>query len=560
MPALTSRRRAAVLASVCLAVFAINLDTTIVNVALPSLSRQLGAGTSTLQWIVDGYSLAFAALVLTGGSIGDRWGRRPVLLIGLLGFAVSSALGGVFHEATALVVIRFVMGTFAALIYPTTLSIITNAYPDRKERAKAIGIWGAVTGLGVAVGPVSGGLLLAHFWYGSIFLALVPVAIIAAVATAFTVPESSEPEAARFDLGGLITSSAAIGLLVYTIIEAPGRGWGSSHSLIGFAVTAALAVVFVMIERRSQNPMIDVSLFKVPAFSAASGAVTVTFFALFGFIFLITQYMQFVRHYGTLSTGVRILPVAASIAVGSVLGAALATRFGTRLIVVIGLTLFGIALAWIAISAQDEAYLQIAAQMVVMGFGLGLTSTPATESILSVLPPAKAGIGSAVNDATREAGGALGVAVIGSVFSSVYLHHLAASPVHALPAQVYAAARSSVGAALAIAAHSPAPAVLVPAVDSSFMSALHVACVVAAVVCFAGAIAALRLPGRERDRDRSHLGADDDVPLRIDCDTKSRGSTRDGVQLLSAVDRSRRSPEAVVVADGVTVSVDDYTE
>ncbi len=496
MPALSPRRRAAVLASVCLAVFAINLDTTIVNVALPSLSRQLGAGTSTLQWVVDGYSLAFAALVLTGGSIGDRWGRRPVLILGLLGFAVSSALGGVFHEATALVVIRFVMGTFAALIYPTTLSIITNAYPDRKQRAKAIGVWGAVTGLGVAVGPVSGGLLLAHFWYGSVFLALVPVAIIAAAATALTVPESSEPSAARFDLGGLLASSAAIGLLVYTIIEAPQYGWGSVRSLGGFAITAALSVVFVMIERRSENPMIDVSLFKVPAFSAASGAVTVTFFALFGFIFLITQYMQFIRHFGTLSTGVRILPVAASIAVGSILGAALATRFGTRLIVVVGLTLFGIALAWIAISSQDEPYLQIAAQMVVMGLGLGLTSTPATESILSVLPPAKAGIGSAVNDATREAGGALGVAVIGSVFSSVYLHHLTASPVHTLPAQAFTAARSSVGAALTIAAHSPAPGILVPAVNSSFMSGLHVACVVTAIVCFAGAIAALRLPGR----------------------------------------------------------------
>jgi EmrB/QacA subfamily drug resistance transporter len=497
MPELSPRRRAALLASVCVAVFAINLDTTIVNVALPSLSRQLAAGTSTLQWVVDGYSLAFAALVLTGGSIGDRWGRRPVLLVGLLGFALSSALGGVFHSATALVAIRFVMGTFAALIYPTTLSIITNAYPDRKERAKAIGVWGAVTGLGVAVGPVSGGLLLAHFWYGSVFLALVPVAIIAAAATAITVPESSEPAAARFDLGGLVASSAAIGLLVYTIIEAPQYGWGSPRSLAGFAVTAALGVVFVMIERRSQNPMIDVSLFKIPAFSAASGAVTVTFFALFGFIFLITQYMQFVRHFGTLSTGVRILPVAASIAVGSVLGAALATRFGTRVIVVSGLTLFGIALAWIAISTQDESYLQIAAQMVVMGLGLGLTSTPATESILSVLPPAKAGIGSAVNDATRETGGALGVAAIGSVFSSVYLHHLTSSPVHALPAQAFAAARSSVGAALAIAGHSPAAATLVPAVNSSFMSGQHVACFVAAMVCFVGAVAALRLPGRE---------------------------------------------------------------
>jgi len=499
MSDLTPRRRAAVLASVCLAVFAINLDTTIVNVALPSLARQLGAGTSTLQWVVDGYSLAFAALVLTGGSIGDRFGRRPVLLLGLLGFAISSALGGVFHDAGDLVGIRFVMGTFAALIYPTTLSIITNAYPDRKERVRAIGIWGAVTGLGVAVGPVSGGLLLAHFWYGSVFLALVPVALIAAAATALTVPESSEPTSARFDLPGLVASSAAIGLLVYTIIEAPDHGWGSARSVAGFVGTALIAILFVLIERRREVPMIDVSLFKVPAFSAASGAVTVTFFALFGFIFLITQYMQFVRHYGTLSTGVRILPVAVSIAIGSIVGAALAARSGTRAVVVTGLVLFGTALAWIGISPAGESYLLIAAQMVVIGIGLGLTSTPATESILSVLPPAKAGIGSAVNDATREAGGALGVAVIGSVFSSVYVHRLTASPVHALPAKAFDIARSSVGAAQAVASHaSSGQAVLQAAVTSSFMSGLHTACAVAAAVCLAGAIAALRLPGRAK--------------------------------------------------------------
>jgi EmrB/QacA subfamily drug resistance transporter len=499
MSGLSQRRRAALLASVCLAVFAINLDTTIVNVALPSLSRQLGAGTSTLQWIVDGYSLAFAALVLTGGSIGDRFGRRPVLLLGLLGFAMSSALGAVFHDAGALVAMRFVMGTFAALIYPTTLSIITNAYPDRKERAAAIGIWGAVTGLGVAVGPVSGGLLLAHFWYGSVFLALVPVALLAAAATAVTVPESSEPQAARFDLRGLVVSSAAIALLVYTVIEAPDHGWASARSLAGFCGTVVLALAFVLVERRRESPMIDVALFKVPAFSAASGAVTVTFFALFGFIFLITQYMQFVRHFSTLSTGVRILPVAASIAAGSVLGASFAGRVGTRAVVVTGLSMFGAALAWIGTSGAGEAYLQIAAQMVVMGLGLGLTSTPATESILSVLPPAKAGIGSAVNDATREAGGALGVAVIGSVFSSVYVHHVVAGPLGSLPAKALAAARGSVVAAQTIAAHAPSgQAVLSDAVTSSFMSGLHVACAVTAAVCWAGAVAALRLPGRTK--------------------------------------------------------------
>jgi EmrB/QacA subfamily drug resistance transporter len=498
LPDLTPGRRAAVLATVCLAVFAINLDVTIVNVALPSMSRQLGAGTSTLQWVVDGYSLAFAALVLTGGTVGDRMGRRPVLVGGLLGFAVTSALGGVFHTAAVLIVLRFVMGAFAAFIYPTTLSIITNTYSDRAERARAIGVWGAVTGIGVAVGPLTGGLLLTHYWYGSVFLALVPASFVAAIAAAVIVPESREPGAAPLDLPGLLTSSAAIGLLVFTIIEAPHYGWGAPRSIAGFAGTAALGAVFVILERRARVPMIDVTLFRVPAFSAASGAVTVSFFALFGFIFLITQYFQYLRHYDALSTGTRILPVAVSIAAGSIVGARLAGRLGTRAIVMTGLVLFAISFAWIAVSTVTEPYPQIAAQMVIMGTGLGLTSTPATESILSVLPPAKAGIGSAVNDATREAGGALGVAVIGSVFNSVYQHQLSASPMHALPAAAFAAARDSVGAALALARNAP----LADGVTNAFMDGLHFACVIAAAVCCAGAGAALRLPGRQKHAAR----------------------------------------------------------
>ncbi len=491
---LSPRRRLAVLATACLAVFAIDLDTTIVNVALPTLSRQLGAGTSTLQWVVDGYSLAFAALVLTGGSLGDRFGRRPVLLTGLLGFAATSALAGLVHQAGALVALRFVMGVFDALVYPTTLSVITSAYPSRAERTRAIGVWGAVAGLGVAVGPVTGGLLLAHFWYGSVFWALVPAALIAAVATVLVVPESRQPGAARIDLPGLLFSSAATGLLVYTVIEAPGRGWGSAASVAGFAGTALLGAVFVVAEGRTAEPMLDVTLFRVPAFSAASASVTVAFFALLGFIFLVTQYFQFIRGYSPLATGVRILPVAVSIAAGSEAGASLAVRAGPRVVVAGGLVSFGLAFAWIAISPAAEPYPLVVAQMVIIGTALGLISTPATESILSVLPPARAGTGSAVNDATREAGGTLGVAVLGSVFSSVYLHRLAATPVHALPGPAYAAARRSVAAALGVARQHPAA--LAGNVIASFMAGLHAACAVAALACWAGAAAALRLPGR----------------------------------------------------------------
>jgi len=461
VPELTGRRRRAVLATACLAVFAIDLDITIVNVALPTLSRQLGAGTSTLQWVVDGYSLAFAALVLTGGSLGDRFGRRPALLAGLLGFAAASALAGLTHDAGTLVVLRFVMGVFDALVYPTTLSVITSAYPDRAERTRAIGVWGAVAGLGVAVGPVTGGLLLAHFWYGSVFWALVPAALVAAAATAAIVPESRQPGAARIDRPGLLTSGAAIGLLVYTVIEAPGRGWGAAPSIAGFAGAAVLGTAFVVVERRTAAPMLDVTLFRVPAFAAASGSVTIAFFALFGFIFLVTQYFQFIRGYSPLAAGVRILPVAVAIAAGSEAGASLAARIGTRVIVTGGQLLFALAFGWIAVSPAAEPYPRIVAQMVLLGLALGLVSTPATESILSVLPPARAGTGSAVNDATREAGGTLGVAVIGSVFSSIYRHKLATATMTA-----------------------------------SFMAGLHAACVVAALVCLGGAVTALRLPGR----------------------------------------------------------------
>ncbi|WP_033822095.1 MFS transporter [Kitasatospora sp. MBT63] len=497
MPHRPAPRRSLALASVCLAAFAINLDTTIVNVALPDLGRQLNATTRDLQWIVDGYNLAFAALVLTAGSLGDRFGRRPALLAGLAGFAVTSTVGAVAGSSQALIAVRFAMGACAAVIFPTTLSVITNCYPQRGERAKAVGLWGAVTGLGVAIGPVVGGLLLAHFTWPSVFLALVPVALIALAASWLWVPESRDPSNARLDPPGLLTASAAVGLLVYTIIEAPNRGWSAPATLAGFTGAAALAVLFVVIERGRRHPMVDVALFRTPAFSAASAAVTVAFFALFGFIFLVTQYFQFIRGYGALATGVRILPVALTIALGSLGGVALAARAGTRAVVTTGLLLLTASFGWIALSPAFQPYGQIVGQMVLMGLGLGLTTAPATESILSVLPPAKAGVGSAVNDATRETGGTLGVAVIGSIFTSLYAAHLASTAFSTLPAETTTAAEGSVAAALHTADSSGGTArqLLRAAVQSSFMDGFHLACTVAAGICLLGAAVALALPG-----------------------------------------------------------------
>ena len=485
------------LAAVCVAAFAINIDTTIVNVALPSLTRQLGAGTRDLQWIVDGYNLAFAALVLAAGSLGDRYGRRPALICGLLGFALASGAGALCSSPGELIAARCVMGAFAALIFPTTLSVITNTYPDRAERAKAVGLWGAVTGLGVAVGPVTGGLLLSIFSWPSVFVALIPVALVATVAVWRFVPESRDPATPPIDRHGLLSATVAIGALVYTIIEAPTRGWLAASSIAGFTVAVVALAVFVAVERRVADPMLDLSLFGHRAFSAASAAVTVAFFALFGFIFLITQYMQFVRGYGTLSTGARILPVALSIGAASVLGTLLAGRLGTRRVVVAGLVLLGAAFLWIGRSETFLPYGVIVVQMVMMGSGLGLTTAPATESILSVLPPAKAGVGSAVNDATREAGGTLGVAVIGSVYTSLYATQLLHSTARYLPHHALAIARGSVGAGYAVAARTPPVhhAAILDAVRNAFMTGLHTGCIVAAGVCLLGALAALALPG-----------------------------------------------------------------
>lgn len=506
-------RRPLVLLTVCLATLAINLDTTIVNVALPELATELDAGTRELLWIVDGYNLAFAALVLAMGSLSDRFGRRPALLTGLVGFALATGVAALATSAGQLVALRFVMGVCAALIFPTTLSIIANAFPDRRERAAALGAWGASTGLGVALGPVSGGWLLEHFTWHAVFWALVPVALLAALmATAF-VPESRDASVPRLDLPGLAVSVAALGLLTHTIIEGPERGWSSGATLGGFAAALALVVLFVRIERRVAHPMLDVTLFADARFSAASGAVTVAFFALFGFIFLITQFFQFVRDYSPLGAGARTIPVALAIALASVLGGLLAPRLGSKAVVTTGLTMLGGSFLWISTSSVDVDYATvIVPQMVLMGLGLGLVSTPATESILQVLPPARAGVGSAVNDATRELGGTLGVAVIGSVFSSVYASRLAELVGSGLPPAQLEAAQEGVAVASAIGERAPA---VQEALATAFMDGLSVGSTVIGVLCLLGALGTLvALPGRSYvvpgagdepgDQDRTH--------------------------------------------------------
>jgi EmrB/QacA subfamily drug resistance transporter len=498
------RSKPLILVALLLAAFLVNLDTTLVNVALPAMVRELHATTTELQWVVDAYNLVFAALLLTFGSLSDRFGRKGMLLAGLTVVGAASLAGGFTTSPAQLIAARAVMGLGAAMTFPATLSLISNVFTERRERARAIGLWGAIAGVAIALGPIVGGWLLEHYSWAAIFIAMAPVAAVAAIGVALVVPTSKDPDAAAPDVPGLVLSSATMALLVFTIIEAPTYGWAAGRSVAGFAGSAVLLAGFIARERRAAHPMLDVRLFRNLRFSAASGAVTVSFFTLFGFIFLITQYFQFVRGYGPLSAGVRLLPVAASVGIGSVAGTQLAVRAGTKLIVTTGLVAIAVFYGWVAATTSATlSFGVIAAQMVLYGLGLGLTSAPATESIMGAIPRAKAGVGSAVNDSTRLVGGTLGVAVIGSIYASVYGSRLSATLPAGVPGRVAAAAHQSVGAAYAAAGkitalgHPALGLAVHHASTNAFLRGLTVGALVAGGVAAVGAfLAVLFLPAQ----------------------------------------------------------------
>jgi len=492
-------RRWWVLLVLCLSVLLVSVDNTIVNVALPTLSAELSAGTSALQWVVDGYTLVFAALLLLGGHLGDRFGRLRMLQLGLVVFGLTSLLASLADTTGELVTARAAMGVGAALIYPATLALLVTTFTDGRERATAIGIWSAVTGLSVAIGPVSGGLLLEHFAWGSVFLVNLPLVVVALVAGRLLLRESRERAPSRFDPVGVLGSVTGIGLLVWTTIEAPDHGWTSAPTLVGYAGAALALTGFVVWELRRPDPLLDVRMFTDPRVSAASGAIALAFFALFGFIFLITQYFQAVLGYGTLTAGLGTLPFALVIGATAPLAIAAMRALGTTVVVTTGLLVMALGFTAAAGAGVDSAYWgRIVLSMVLMAGGLGLVMSPATEAVIGALRTDQAGAGSAVNDTVRELGGTLGVAVVGSVMSTVY----AATVVDALaglPAQVRDAASESVVAGLAAARQSPDPGAA-DAVRQAFVDGLSAGSWVCAGACVVGAVAvATWLPARARD-------------------------------------------------------------
>ena len=489
-------RRKAILAVLCLSLLVVVIDNTILNTALPTLARVLKASTTDLQWITDGYTLTFAALLIMAGALGDRFGRRKALLLGLVVFASGSAWAALSGDSSLLIAARAVMGVGAAFVMPATLSILTAVFPVR-ERAAAIAAWSAIAGVGIVIGPTLGGLLLAHFYWGSVFWVNVPLVAVALAAVSTVVPglPGRRQAGVRLDTLGAVLSAAAMLAVIDAIIEGPNRGWTSAVTLGELGLGAVLITAFVFRELHAANPLIDVRVFRHRAFSAASGAIGLTFLALFGSLFGLTQYLQLVHGYSPLSAGLRAMPFAAAVMLTAPLSSRLVTRLGVRAVIPSGLTAMGGGLLVLTQTTPTTSYTFLAIGVAIMGAGMGLVMAPAGESIMSVLPPEQAGAGSAVNDTVQELGGSLGIAVIGSVIASSFRHGLSIS---GLPSKVVTAAQPSIAAADAVAAHAGpfAPHVLAIA-HASFTTAMTTGFEVAGSIAIAAAlVVAIALPRR----------------------------------------------------------------
>jgi EmrB/QacA subfamily drug resistance transporter len=479
----------------------VNLDNTILNVALPTLVEKLQATTDQLQWIVDAYSMVFGGLLLVAGSLADRFGRKRLFLCGLVVFGGGS-LGAAFSGSVdPLIVWRALMGAGAAMTIPSGLSIVNDMFRDPAERARAVGMWAGTIGLGIAIGPVAGGLLLAHFWWGSVFLVNVPVVAAGLVGTLLLVPESRSANPRRADPSGALLSIGGLGGILWAIIEGPVQGWTSPEVIAALVGGVALVAAFVAWEWRSDHPMLPLRYFRSRRFSIALSASGLGVFALLGGLFLQTQFLQFFLGYSPLGAGLRILPLAALLALAALTSSRLVRRVGSKLIVAAGLLLITAGLAEnAAIATPTVTYLLALPGMLLIGLGAGLLIPAATDSVLGALGQEDAGVGSAANSTALQVGGALGVAVIGSVLSTRY--QSAMNPLLAgrhVPAVAAQAILGSLGGALAVAREvgGPLGAGLAAVARSSFEMGTRAALNAAIGVTGAGVLVVLAfLPSR----------------------------------------------------------------
>jgi EmrB/QacA subfamily drug resistance transporter len=505
------QRRWFTLAIVCLALVVITIDNTILNVALPSIVRELDATGSQLQWIVDAYVIVFACLLLTMGALGDRFGRRRALITGIAWFGVVSLMASFATSPEMLIACRGLMGIGGALIFPTTLSIITNMFEGR-ERARAIGIWAGIAGAGVAVGPLVGGFLVEHFWWGSVFLVNVPVCIVVFGAAWAFVPDSRDPSGTPLDgLGSLLSIVALIGLL-FAIIEAPAQGWATPEVLGGVVVAVVFGALFAFWELHCDHPMLDLRFFSNPRFSAACATSTAVVFAMYACTFMLTQYFQFALGYSPLKAGWLTMPLAVGMMVASPIAPRFVFRWGTKKVVIAGLVIISGATVLYASNTLMQSFAFGMLLRLLQGVGYGIALPPLTESIMGSLPLGKAGVGSAVNDTTRQTGGALGIAVIGSIFLALYHHFI--DTASAIPKSAAHAVHDSIGTAVVAAAKLPAAQahIAIDAARSAFIDAMRFTFPIAAVIILAAAFIAWKwLPAHAEPAPELALATDDEA-------------------------------------------------
>ncbi len=487
-------RRWFLLAIMCLSLVMVIMSVSGLNTAIPSIQRELGATQSELQWIVDAYALVFAGLLLTAGALGDRFGRKRALVGGLAIFATGSLAAALSDSPAQVIAARGFTGIGAAFVMPATLSILTSIFPPH-ERRKAIALWAGFAGAGGALGPIVSGALLEKFWWGSALLINVPIVAGVIVAIMVFAPSSREDHAPRLDPIGALLSLVGLVGLVYAIIEGPGKGWSSGEVVTGFIVAAVALGAFVAWEIRNDHAMLPMELFRIREFGAGAGIITLTFFAMFGFFFVFTQYMQLVKGYSPLESGLSGLPMAFALIAVSPRSAALAEKFGLGTVIASGFTLVAVGFGIASQFTPTTPYAVIAVAIAFLGAGMGMAVAPSTGSIMSAVPMAKAGVGSAVNDTTREVGGALGIAVLGSVVSSAYRSALDLDGI-ALPPAAAAAARNSVGAAVQVGKRMPGGDLLVTRAGEAFTHAFNISTRASVGVALLAAVLAFITFGR----------------------------------------------------------------
>jgi len=494
----------------CISLLVISLDNTVVNVALPSISNQLGGSSTDLQWIVAAYILVFATLLLTMGALGNRIGRKRVLQFGLLWFGVGSVLAALSPSTNMLILSRALLGVGGAMIMPSTLSLITATFLDQKERFQAIAIWGAMFGVGSALGPLVGGLLLQVFDWKAVFLINLPVIAIALIGGAFTITESRDTNVRPFDIPGVILSIVGRFALVDGIIQAGITSWTDQRTLLAFGVAVVLLGLFAFWESHTPHAMLPAALFKNRTFSAANAALVLVMFAMYGSIFFLSQYLQSVQGYSALAAGVRLVPMAVLVTIGSILSARLVGRLGLKVAVGGSILLAAVGLFFLSrLATADAPYAIIALALIVFTTGLGLAMPPATAAVMSSVPINKAGIGSAMNDTTRQLGAALGVVVLGSIMNSVYLsqiERLKYLPLLAhLPAQVLNATSLGVQEAHVAAQSITDPHIaqmVTDAANAAFVSGMAAAMLVGAVILVVASVLTFALlPVKVRHSD-----------------------------------------------------------